>query len=394
MKTEKKSLGECTVQISAELDAAEVAAVVKDVEKAFVRNVKLPGFRPGKVPLEMIRSKFASDISNETTRVAVERSIPRAVEAEKLEAIAVTEVKDVEVKPEGGKFTVIVEVKPDVKLPDYKKIKIEKKDVTVQDADLAERIGYIREQNAKYEDAKEGAVAAEGDFVQIDFSGTVGGKPVSEVAPDEKVLGGRQGFWMLLKEGAFVKEIVEAVKGMKVGDKKDDVAVKFDDERAPEALKGLKAVYSVELKAVRSRTLPTDEELAKLAGKTTYDEFQSFVREEMQKMADAAELERRREAAYEAVLAQCRFDVPPSQLERLKDACIERFSANAQRSGVDAEFFKKNKEKIEKDAEDAALGQLRFLYAAREIAKAEKIECTDAECNQKIIDFILGDAAK
>ena len=392
MKTEKKSLGDCTVQIAVELDGADMAAVVKDVERAFVRNVKLPGFRPGKVPLEMIRSRFSADIASETSRVAIERSIPRAVEQEKLDAVAVTEVKDVDVKPDGAKFAVVVDVQPTVEVPKYKGLDIEKKDVTVKDDELAERIDYIRNQNARYEDGKEGVAAADGDFVQIDFSGTVDGKPVSEVAPDEKVLAGREGFWMLVREGAFLKELVEAVKGMKPGESKESVSVAFDDARAPEALKGKKAEYSLTLKAVRSRIPPTDEELAKLAGKATYEEFQAFVREEMQKMADAAEQERRRDAAYHAVLSQCTFGVPPSQVARLKDACIERFSKNAQQSGVDASYFEKNRDKIQADAEEAAVGQLRFLYAAREIAKAEKIECTDADCTAKVIDFVLENA--
>jgi len=394
MKTEKKNLGDCTVQVSVELDAADMAAVVKDVEKAFVRNVRLPGFRPGKVPLEMIRSKFSADIANETVRVAVERNVPKAVEAEKLDAVAVTEVKDVDVKPEGGKFAAVVDVRPVFKLPKYKGVAIERKDVTVTDAELAERIGYIRDQNSKYEDAKEGVAAADGDFVQIDFSGTVDGKPVAEVAPDEKVLSGRDGFWLLVRDGAFVKEIIDAVKGMKAGDRKEGVEVDFGDDKYPEALKGKKAVYTVAVKTVRSKTPPTDEELAKLANKATYDEFQAFVREEMQKIADEGEKERLRDAAYQAILSQCKFEVPPSQLARLKDACIERFSKNAQMSGLDADYFEKNKDKISKDAEEAALGQLRFLYVAHEIAKAENIECTDADCNEKIIDFVIENSGK
>ena len=389
MKTSTKKTSDCKVELSVEIDADEVKSVVKDVEKAFVREVRLPGFRPGKVPLDMIRKEFADGLEKETVRMMLARHLQKAIESEKLDEVSVAEVKDVKHGAEGGSFTAIVEVKPEFKLPAYKGLKIERRDVAVTDEQLSAQMERLRAAYATYEDAKEGESVQDGDFVQIDYAGTVGGKPILEVAPEAKVVASGTGFWTQVEEGRFLPEILDALKGMKSGETKEGVKAKFDKESAPEGLKGAKAEYSVTLKSFRRRVLPTDAEFAAKAKAESYEKLAAQMRESMQKHAEAEEAARRENEAVELLLKKADFDVPDSQVNRAKDAMLAQYAERAQYSGIGAEYFEKNRDKILKDAEEAALRQVRLWYVLEGIAKAEKIDAKDDEVGKKAIEFVL-----
>ena len=133
MKVEKKKLGKCQVQLDVSLDAAEMSGIVKKVERAFVREAKLPGFRPGKCPVEIIRREFAESLKQEINRTMFSENIDAAAKEAGLKVVGVTGLKDEKYSDEGGSFTAIVDVEPEFKLPTYKGLKIELKDATVPD---------------------------------------------------------------------------------------------------------------------------------------------------------------------------------------------------------------------------------------------------------------------
>ena len=393
MNTEAKVLDRCQVKLTVKLDAAEMKAVVKEVERAFVRNVRMPGFRPGKVPVELIRKNYANELKQETERAMYAKNIRAAIDQEKLDDVAVAEVNDFKSDAEGGEFVAVVEVKPTFKLPTYKGLKIAPAETEVKDDDVKASIDRMRVGCAKFEDAKEGEAAAEGDFVQIDYSGTVGGKPIAEVAPEAKIVAAGTGFWTQIEEGRFLPEILDALKGMKAGETKE-VKAKFDKESAPDPLKGEKAVYTVTLKSFRRRVLPTDAELLERVKEESLEKLEAKVREAMTKQLVQQEAVRRENEVVEALLKKCDFDVPGTQLRRATDAYLNQFAQRAQQSGLDAEYFEKNRDRIMKDAEDAANRQVRLWYIVEAIAKAEKLECNDDDMGRKVIDFVLENAKK
>ena len=388
MKTESKALGNCSVELKVNLDAEELKAIVKKVEKVFMREVRLPGFRPGKVPVEMIRTRFADELKQETQRAMVAEHIKAAIEAEKLDQVAVADVKDFVQDEDGAEFTAVVEVKPVFDLPTYKGLQIEQRDTNVSDEALAERIEALRAAYATYEDAKEGEELADGDFAQIDYSGTVDGKPISEVAPEATIVASRTNFWVQLEEGRFLPEILSALKGMKIGETKNDVNAVFDKDAAPEPLKGANAVYTVTLKAFRRRILPSNETLAEKAKAENYDALVATTRKNMEDAAVRQEATRRENEAVEMLLNKVDFAVPASQVRGTRDNILQQFAERAQYSGLGADYFEKNSEKILKDAEESATRQVRLWYIIDAIAQAENIAEGD-DRGKKVIDFIL-----
>ena len=392
MKTDTKKLDKCQVELNVTLDAEEMKAIVKDVEKAFVREAKLPGFRPGKVPLELIRKKFAQGLKQETERAMFQKNIGEAIKAEQLEEIAIADVKDMKFDAEGGSFTAVVEVKPTFKVPTYKGLKIAAANVTVGDDAVNEQVARLRTAYAKFEDAKDGETVQDGDFVQIDYKGTVDGKAIIELAPEAKIVDSGTGFWTQVEEGRFLPEILDAVKGMKAGETKEGITAKFDKETAPEGLKGEKAVYTLTLKSFRRRVLPTDAEFVEKAKAESLEKLVATVRESLEKQMAQQEEARRENEAVEALLKKADFDVPQSQVRRAMDGILHQLAERAQYSGLPADYFEKNRDQILKDAEENGTKQVRLWYLIDAIAKAENIEAKDEERGKKVLDFILANA--
>ena len=392
MKTDTKKLDKCQVELNVTLDAEEMKAIVKEVEKAFVREAKLPGFRPGKVPLELIRKKFAQGLKQETERAMFQKNIGEAIKAEQLEEIAIADVKDMKFDAEGGSFTAVVEVKPTFKVPTYKGLKIAAANVTVGDDAVNEQVARLRTAYAKFEDAKDGETVQDGDFVQIDYKGTVDGKAIIELAPEAKIVDSGTGFWTQVEEGRFLPEILDAVKGMKAGETKEGITAKFDKETAPEGLKGEKAVYTLTLKSFRRRVLPTDAEFVEKAKAESLEKLVATVRESLEKQMAQQEEARRENEAVEALLKKADFDVPQSQVRRAMDGILHQLAERAQYSGLPADYFEKNRDQILKDAEENGTKQVRLWYLIDAIAKAENIEAKDEERGKKVLDFILANA--
>ena len=398
MKFETKESSPCVMALSVKAEADETKAPYQKVLNVFMREASIPGFRKGKVPLNIIKQKFQQEIAHECQQACFSEFYPKALKESGLDAVNLQNVTDVLFTPETGfSCTALVEVKPTFDLPKYKKLAIKAGDAAVTDEQVTERVESFRKAFAKFEDAKEGDAIAEGDFVQFDYAGALDDKaktPLAEVAPDQKAVCGATGFWTQLEEGRFLPEILDALKGMKAGETKDDVKVKFPKDNAPEALKGKKCVYTVTVKGFRRRTLPDDATFAADAKAESLDALRAQIREQMEKDAAAAELENRKGQAIELLLKKADFAVPPSLVQRQIQSYLQDLAQRAQYSGMSADYIEQNRDKILADAEANAVRQVRLSYILLGIAKAENIEATDADVNAGLEKMAAGSNGK
>lgn len=398
MKFETKESSPCVMALSVKAEADETKAPYQKVLNVFMREASIPGFRKGKVPLNIIKQKFQQEIAHECQQACFSEFYPKALKESGLDAVNLQNVTDVLFTPETGfSCTALVEVKPTFDLPKYKKLAIKAGDATVTDEQVTERVESFRKAFAKFEDAKAGDAIAEGDFVQFDYAGALDDKaktPLAEVAPDQKAVCGATGFWTQLEEGRFLPEILDALKGMKAGETKDDVKVKFPKDNAPEALKGKKCVYTVTVKGFRRRTLPDDATFAADAKAESLDALRAQIREQMEKDAAAAELENRKGQAIELLLKKADFAVPPSLVQRQIQSYLQDLAQRAQYSGMSADYIEQNRDKILADAEANAVRQVRLSYILLGIAKAENIEATDADVNAGLEKMAAGSNGK
>ena len=400
MTFEKKDSSPCVVALSIKAEAAEVADVYKSVLGAFMREAAIPGFRKGKVPMNIIKQKFQQEIARECEQRCFGKFYQDALKQSGIEAVNLQNVTDVLFTPETGfSCTALVEVKPDFSLPKYKKLAIKPGDTKVTDEQVEERVESFRKAFAKFEDAKadDGSTVGAGDFVQIDYAGALDVKaktPLSEVVPDQKAVCGANDFWLQVEDGRFLPEILEAVKGMKIGETKDDVKVKFPKDNAPEAIKGKKCVYTVTVKAFRRRQLPDDAAFVAAAKVESLDALRKQFREQMEKDAVAAESENLKNQAIELLLKKADFEVPPSLVRRQTNSYLEDLAQRAQYTGMTAEYIEKNRDKILADAESNATRQVRLSYILLGIAAEEKIVATDEDVNAGLEKMAAGSNGK
>ena len=378
MNVEKKPDEGCTIKLIVKADAAEIADECKKVQNMFLREAAIPGFRKGKVPLAVIQQKFADGIKQESEQACFRKLYPQALKEAAVEPIDLTGVTDVQLDPATGfSFTAIVEVRPEFSLPKYKKLAVKAGDTTVKDEVVEQQLEQFRVAFAKYEDAKEGETIGDGDFVNFDYKGQLNGQPLSEIVPDQKAVCGAEGFWTQIEDGRFLPEILAALKGMKAGETKKEVVVKFPDDAAPEALKGKSCDYELTVKSFRRRVLPDDKTFLEGAKAESLDALRKDIRERLEKQAIAADLENRRNQAIELLLKKCDFDVPASLVRRQTAAYLKDLEQRAQYAGLSGDYIEKNRDQILADAENHAVQQVRLGYVLEEIAKAENIEITE-----------------
>ena len=383
MKVEKKESSPCVLELSVKAEADEVKEEYQKVLTAFIKNAIVPGFRKGKTPLPILKQKFQVEISQETQQACFRKLYPEALKEAAVEPLSLQDVTELSFSPEAGfAFTALVEVRPTFDLPKYKKLAIKPGDLSVSDDQVTAELENYRRAFAKYEDAKEGAVVAEGDFVCFDYTGTTDDdppQPLSELVPDQKAICAGTDFWTQVEEGRFVPEILEALKGMKAGETKEGVKVSFPKEAAPEPLQGRNAVYSITLKSFRSRTLPDDAGFVAAAKVESMDALRADFRTRLEEAAKARDLAARKDQAVDLLLAKSDFDVPPSLVRRQTQTTLEELAQRAQYSGLPADYFQQNRDQILAEATNSAIRRVRLTYILLGIAKEEGLEVSEED---------------
>ena len=185
MTFEKKESSPCVVSLTIKADAEEVQGSYKSVFNMFLKNGVIPGFRKGKVPAAIIKQKFAKEITDECQQACFREFYPKAVEEAKLDSLGLQNVTDVLFTPETGfSCTALVEVRPTFSLPKYKKLSIKKEEVAITDEDVTKNVEGFRAAFAKFVDATAENAVTDGDYVQIDYKGTLDDKAILDTSDE------------------------------------------------------------------------------------------------------------------------------------------------------------------------------------------------------------------
>ena len=378
-----KESSPCVIALSVKTEADEIQPVYDAVLRVFLREMTLPGFRKGKIPLPVIKQKFHDDIIRECQDQCLRAFYEEARKRAGLQVVYLNGFTDLSFVPGVGfSFTANVEVKPKIKLPEYKNLKLEYLDTTVSEEQVTERIENFRKAFAKYEDAKEGEVITNGDLVEFDYDGMLDDEaktPLSEVVPDQKVIHSGKNFWVQLEEGRFLPELLEALNGMKVGESKTGVAVQFPEESAPDALKGKKCLYDITVRGFRRCSLPDDAAFLESAKVESFDELRKQFRELLERDAVNADITNRKNQVVFKLLDGADFDVPPTVVQNQMHEYLQNLAQQVQYQGVSPEYIEQNRDRILKEAEESAISQVRFSYIMIEIADREHLEVTEED---------------
>lgn len=361
----------------------EKEKVSKYEENAYARianSVKIPGFRKGKVPKNIIDQRIGKEaVQEETKEFIVNGTLVKAMLEQNVENITRPEIEWVE-GAEECTYKATFTAKPEVKLGEYKGLKVEKQAAEVTDAQINEQIDKMRESNAKMVVA-EGAEIQNGDFAVIDFKGFV---------DDVAFPGGEgKGYPLQIGSGSFIPGFEEQLIGAKAGDERD-VNVTFPEEYHAPDLAGKAAVFKVQVNDVKRKEMPqlNDEFVKSITSFNTVDELRADVKAKLEETAAKKAENDMRSAAVKLAADNAEVEIPAVMIENRVDNMLEELNISLQQQGLNLEqymkYAKTDIEKLRSEYHDTAATNVRTDLVLEAIAKVEKIEVRPEDIKAEI----------
>jgi trigger factor len=366
----------CRRELDLEIPADEVTKQTEKIAKEFAKLARVPGFRPGKAPITLIKKRFAEDIKGEVLQKLVPEHVEKAVAEQKLTPVSQPQVDKLEFN-EGQpvKFRASFEVLPEFALANYKSLEIEMPEMAITDETLAKTLEEMRERAAAFAPI-EGRPVQDGDYVQVKLNGT----PEGEGEP-------LQAESVLCHVGAeeTMAPFNENLRGANVGDHKDfDVVYPADYPDAKLAAKTFH--YSVDVLGIKTKTLPElNDEFAKdVSDATSLDELKKKVREGLEHERDHRQKDLQREKVLAELVKQHDFPVPESLVEHQMDVRLERVVRSLAQQGVDPRAVNVDWVSLRRKQEDRAKDDVKAELVVDRIATEEKIDVTDEELQHEL----------
>lgn len=366
----------CRRELDLEIPADEVSKAIERVAKELARVARVPGFRPGKAPVTLIRRRFADDIKGEVLQTLVPERVEKAVNEQKLTPVSQPRVEKLDFS-EGQplKFVAVFEVLPEFQLGDYKKLEFEMPTMDINDEDVNKALEEMRERAAAFAPV-EGRPIENSDFAQLKLSGTPEGG--GETLNAESVL-------CHIGAEETMEPFNENLRGASIGDhKKFDVVYPADYPDAK--LAGKTYHYSVDVLGVKIKKLPeVNDDFAKdVSDSQTLDELKTKIRESLEHQRDHRQKELQREKVLSELIKLHDFPVPESLVEQQMDIRLERVVRSLAAQGVDPRAVNVDWVTLRRRQEDRARDDVKAELIVDRIATAENIDVTDEELNHEI----------
>jgi len=368
MTVNVEQLGTLERRLQMSLPVEGIEREIDERLKKLSRNVKMPGFRPGKVPMKLLAQTYGPQVRSEVLGDAVQKAFNEAVREAKLRVAGQPRI---EPKPEPAagalEFSATFEVYPEVKLGDIANATIERPQVSVDDAAVDRTLALLRKQRATF--AAVDRAVADGDRVTVDFKGTLGGEPFAG--------GQAENFAFVVGEGRMLPEFEAAARGLRAGDAKT-FPVTFPADYHGADVAGKTAEFAITVKGVEESRLPAlDADFARALGVADgdlakmRDEVRQNVEREVAKRVEA----RVKHQALEALISVTPLDLPKSLVELESRELAERAVADLRARGVKVE-----KLPVEPAAfEPTARRRVALALIINELATAEKLQPKPAE---------------
>jgi trigger factor len=386
VKTDVQDINATRKTIAVTVTSEEVAEQEAKLIKDFQRQAKIPGFRPGKAPETMVRTRFAKDIEQELKQRIVSSAHKEGVAGADFEIFTIVDLEEGEIV--AGKDAVItftVDVLPAFDLPAYEGLKVTNAPTVASEEEVTKMLDQILSQRAEYNVAEK--AAEKGDYVQCAYEGKIGDQLVAELVPDSPMYGTQKMTWEEAgsDDAPGVRAIIDGLVGMKAGDSKE-VTMEFPEDFKPEALAGKTATYTVEAKEVREKVMPTmDEAFFQSLQVKDEAELRERIAENISNQKKQKNASDERQQITEALLKAVDFPIPESGVESETDAVLRDFMQRNMQQGVSAEEFEKHKEQLHEGASKAAHDRLKSRLILTKIAEKEKIKVENEDFSRMIM---------
>ncbi len=370
MSVDITDISSCKKSLVAEIPAEQVEEEISRLAGKYAQKVKVPGFRPGKVPLTIVKQRFAADLRNDVNQEIIANTWKQAVADRGLEPITDPAVEKMDSEPGSSlKFVLSFEIMPKIEVTEYKGIAATIPPVKVQDEDVDKTLESLRNQHAQFLPV-ENSGAQEGHLITMHLEGEIegGGKPIHEEEAS-MVLGASQAH----------PEFSEHLKDVKV-DEERSFDIQYGEDARPKRLAGKLVHYKAKVKDIKEKKLSDlDDDFARDLGAASLEELRTRVRDELVTKAKQTAEEKARETVLDQVVQRLTFDVPESLVKEELQNNARRIAANLARQGIDVGKVAIDWKKIFEEERPFADKSVRNRLVLDAIIRQENIELSEDE---------------
>jgi trigger factor len=385
---------ELTREIDVEVPADEVSKAYKTIIKRFQKLARIPGFRAGKVPETLVRSRFMKDIRQEVLDSLVTERFRAAIDEQKINPVSQPQMTDLHLmEGEPLKFKAAFEVMPEFDVAGYDSIKVEKPEVTLTDDEYEAELSRVLDNHATVETVEEDRTLVDGDWAEIEFKGqvkdlaqTVTEDGVENVTPEQQPITGED---VLVEIGGknTLAAFNESLRGAKPGQELT-FEVAYPADFGEPRLAGQTVAYDVTVKAIKHKTYPErDADFAKQLGNyESWEEFETKLREMAADRKKNALENRAKEIMLEELVGRYDFPVPESFVQQQVDARLDRGLRALAQQGMKAEDMRKlDFNRLRAAQRDEAVNEVKASLILDRVASAESIEVSDDDLNRELL---------
>jgi len=388
VKTTVTELPESRVRVEAEVTPEEIERSVQRTARAMGRDLRMPGFRKGKVPPPVVIQRVGREaVVDEAVRGQIGRWYMDALDEAGIHPVGDPDL-DIGDLPDPGQpltFTVEIGVRPTAELGTYKGIEVGRREAGADEEAVQAELDALRERSARLETVDE--PAGENDFIVMDYRGTLDGEAFAGGEARDQLIE--------LGSGRLVPGFEDQLKGAKAGDERT-VTITFPDDYGAEELKGREAEFAVTVNEVKRKELPEldDDFASDAAGFDTLDELREDIAAKLRE-ADESKVEAEfREAVLDAVVAEAKVEIPETLVEARARELWERMIHSLGHQGISRENYLqiagKSEEDILAEARPDAEQALRREAVIAAIVAAEDIQPSDGD----VLDVLQSSAAR
>jgi trigger factor len=365
----------CKHELAFTIPLDDVEAETEKVVAEYQRQVKLPGFRPGKAPASMIRTRFDSDIRQKVIENLIPRALGERFRQENLTVVGRPEIK--ELKFEKGspiEFRAEFEVAPEFELGEYTGIEAPYTEAGATEEEIDKRLEQIRDTKAQFVN-EEPRPAQDGDFAVISLESLEGVEP--PVKNDEMTI--------QLADADTFPAFTEGLRGVTPGETKE-IEVVYPEDYGEEKLAGKTVKFNVTLKQIRRKELPElDNDFAQELGDfKTVDEVRDAIRTAITREKEAAAQQTARTAILDKLVDAHDFPVPESYIDRQIESQTESYLRTLAERGVDLKDIKLDWNKLRESQKDRATRDVRASLILDKIAEREGIGATQDDVDKEV----------
>ncbi len=365
-------------KVSIEIPGDEVTKEIDSFYKDLGKKAKIKGFRPGKVPRNILERYFKDYMKAEVVQKLIGESYPKALTETNLEPVSPPVIDPGEFN-EGKSFqySAVIEVKPDIKLEGYTGLQIEGKKEELKDEEVEERLKSLQNLHANLKTVSENRVIQTGDYVILDYEASLGGKPWEGAKAVD--------FTVEVGSGQFIPTFEEKLIGLKPGGE-GDIEVSFPEDYGYQKWAGKTILFHVNIKEIKEKILPVlDDEFAKdLGDYSSLEELKTKLRGEIEKEKEQVFERQLKDQVVDQLLEANPFEVPESLVEEQAKGLVSDTKLRLAAQGVDLKNLGVTDEKLQGDYKATAQKQVKTFLILEKIASQEGITATDEEVDGRL----------